>query len=215
MALGEHRKIILRDVLPLDIFNKLKEIAKEKNEAYNATLAGNILREETISHHIPLLEEFITKSIKLYSPFNEVTAEFLKILPGDDNLVTLKLTNLWINHMKQHEFNPVHRHSGHFSFIIFVQIPFDGEELRKNSPGVKGNYNLSGGVSFFHSGSDNPMEFFTEEKILPDRSWEGQVLIFPAHLHHCVYPFYNTDEARITVSGNIWIERKTRAEIEK
>jgi hypothetical protein len=209
MAIGTHQEIILQDVLPLDIFNKLKEIAKEKNQPYNETLAGNIVREEKISHHIPLLEEFITKSIKLYSPFNEVTEEFLKIIPGDErgNLVTLRLKELWINHMKQHEFNPVHRHSGHYSFIVFVQIPFDGEELRKNSPGVKGNYNLSGGLSFFHSGSDTTSACFTEEKILPDRSWEGQVLIFPASLNHCVYPFYNTEESRITISGNVWIER--------
>tara|TARA_R110002020_G_scaffold30686_4_gene96457 strand:- start:25 stop:663 length:639 start_codon:yes stop_codon:yes gene_type:complete len=207
MAIGTHQEIILQDVLPLDIFNKLKEVAKEKNQAYNETLAGNILREENINHHIPLLEEFITKSIKLYSPFNEVTEEFLKILPGEENLVTLKLTKLWINHMKQHEFNPVHRHSGHYSFIIFVQVPFDGEDLRKNSPGVKGNYNLSGGLSFFYNGSNLPTTCLTEERILPDKTWEGRVLIFPAYLNHCVYPFYNTEESRITISGNVWIER--------
>ena len=207
MAIGKHQEIILQDVLPLDIFNKLKEVAKEKNQAYNETLAGNILREENINHHIPLLEEFITKSIKLYSPYNEVSEEFLKILPGEENLVTLKLTRLWINHMKQHEFNPVHRHSGHYSFIVFVQIPFDGLELRRNSPGFKGNYNLSGGLSFFHKGSNMPTACFTEERILPDRSWEGRVLIFPAYLDHCVYPFYNTEESRITISGNVSIER--------
>jgi len=209
MTLGIHHEIILKDILPLDIFHKLKEIAKEKNKPYNDTLAGNIVREEKISHHIPLVEEFITKSIKLYSPFNEVTEEFLRVLPQrkDDNIVRLRLTDLWMNHMKKHEFNPVHRHFGHYSFIIFVQIPFDGAELRKNSPGAKGNYNLSGGVSFFHKGSDLPTACFTEEKILPDKTWEGRVLIFPAYLNHCVYPFYNTDESRITVSGNVWIER--------
>ena len=35
MAIGTHQEIILQDVLPLDIFNKLKEVAKEKNQAYN------------------------------------------------------------------------------------------------------------------------------------------------------------------------------------
>lgn len=217
MSFGVHQEIILKDILPADIFNKLKEIAKEKNEEYNATLAGNIVREETISHHIPLLEEFIAKSIKLYSPFNEVTEEFLKIIPHVENsdIIVLKLRDLWMNHMKKHEFNPIHRHSGHFSFIIFVQIPFDGLELRKNSPGVKGNYNMAGGLSFFHRGSDTPTACFTEEKILPDRSWQGQVLIFPAYLNHCVYPFYNTDESRITVSGNVWIERTSHAELVK
>ena len=210
MAIGKHQEIILRDTLPVDIFTKLKEITKESNEPFNSRLAGNIVREEILDHHVHLLEDFITKSIKMYSPFNEVTGEFLRMIPpleDNSNIVKLKLRDIWINHMKKHEFNPVHRHYGHYSFIIFVQVPFDGAELRQNSPGVKGSENLAGGLSFFHQGSDLPNACFTEERILPDKNWEGQVLIFPAYLNHSVYPFYNTDESRITVSGNIWIER--------
>jgi len=210
MTIGMHQQIILRDTLPVDIFNKLKEITKERNEPYNDKLAGNIVREETLDQHVELLEEFIIKSIKMYSPFNEITSEFLRMispLEDNSNIIKLKLRDLWINHMKKHEFNPVHRHYGHYSFIVFVQIPFDGAELRKNSPGFKGSENQSGGVSFFHRGGDNPTASFVEERILPDKNWEGDVLIFPAYLNHCVYPFYNTDESRITVSGNVWLER--------
>ena len=32
---------------------------------------------------------------------------------------------------------------------------------------------------------------------------EGTILFFPAKLKHCVYPFYNCDEDRISISGNI------------
>ena len=35
----------------------------------------------------------------------------------------------------------------------------------------------------------------------PDK--EGTMLFFPAKLQHCVYPFYNCDEDRISISGNI------------
>ena len=37
--------------------------------------------------------------------------------------------------------------------------------------------------------------------LTPD--YEGTMLFFPAALRHCVYPFYNTDEPRISISGNI------------
>ena len=32
---------------------------------------------------------------------------------------------------------------------------------------------------------------------------EGRMLFFPASLQHQVYPFYGTEEERITISGNI------------
>ena len=32
---------------------------------------------------------------------------------------------------------------------------------------------------------------------------EGTLVFFPAKLRHAVYPFYNCDEDRISISGNI------------
>ena len=32
------------------------------------------------------------------------------------------------------------------------------------------------------------------------------MLFFPAKLHHIVYPYYNCDEDRITISGNIGLD---------
>ena len=36
-----------------------------------------------------------------------------------------------------------------------------------------------------------------------DKTWEGHMLLFPSKLQHAVYPFYTSDEDRITVAGNI------------
>jgi hypothetical protein len=36
-----------------------------------------------------------------------------------------------------------------------------------------------------------------------DSSSEGTMLFFPAEMMHQVYPFYNCEEERITISGNI------------
>ena len=35
------------------------------------------------------------------------------------------------------------------------------------------------------------------------KNYEGTMLFFPAKLRHCVYPFYGTDEPRISIAGNL------------
>ena len=36
-----------------------------------------------------------------------------------------------------------------------------------------------------------------------DKSYIGKCMIFPAVLKHMVYPFFTSDDYRITVSGNL------------
>ena len=33
--------------------------------------------------------------------------------------------------------------------------------------------------------------------------YEGFMVFFPAKLRHCVYPFYEIDQPRISISGNL------------
>ena len=33
--------------------------------------------------------------------------------------------------------------------------------------------------------------------------YEGYMLFFPARLRHCVYPFYETENPRISIAGNL------------
>ena len=35
---------------------------------------------------------------------------------------------------------------------------------------------------------------------------EGTLLFFPSRLHHEVHPYYECDEQRISISGNIWLK---------
>ena len=57
--------------------------------------------------------------------------------------------------------------------------------MRKASPGIRSNSNVSGALEFVKGNSDTIND-----------------------LNHCVYPFYNTDSYRITVSGNLGLQRK-------
>ena len=36
-----------------------------------------------------------------------------------------------------------------------------------------------------------------------DKTWEGKIVMFPSYLMHTVYPFFTSDEYRISIAGNI------------
>jgi len=201
-------KAILNTMMPKDLFDKLKEIVSEKQQPYNNQLAGNIVREEGIMKHGLIFQDYLSNMIQMYEPFTtDYIPQILKRrIQRKGDKVKIELKDMWVNHMKQYEFNPIHQHEGCFSFIIFVKVPFKSEEMHKIAPGVHSNLNTAGAVTFFHQGSNKTDEFFTEEALFPDERWEGRCLIFPASLFHSVNPFYGTEETRITVSGNIFIE---------
>jgi|TARA_B100001996_G_scaffold371130_1_gene346146 hypothetical protein len=110
-----------------------------------------------------------------------------------------KLTmNWWVNYQYQTEFNPSHAHAGITSFVIWMKIPTRAEE----------QHNLP-----FHSSAASDFQFtytnilggVTELPIDMDPEMEGTMMVFPSSLHHQVHPFYNTDESRISIAGNlIW-----------
>ena len=43
----------------------------------------------------------------------------------------------------------------------------------------------------------------SELNVPVDKSFENRMIMFPAKLQHLVYPFYTSDDYRITCSGNI------------
>jgi hypothetical protein len=199
---------ILGTMLPPFLFEELKKIINKKNKPHHPHLAGNIVRAESFREHMPIFQDFFNKTILMYSPFTQgyIPQLLRRRIRREGDKIRIEMVDFWVNHMKQYEFNPLHNHEGCFSFIIFVKVPFKIEEMHKIAPGAKSNRNLAGAVTFVHQGSNTTDEFFTEETIFPDERWEGKCLIFPSSLHHLVHPFYGTEEARITVSGNIYIE---------
>ena len=105
-----------------------------------------------------------------------------------------KLESLWVNYQKQHEYFPIHKHYFLYSFVVFIKIPTVGEEQHR----------LPFRCPFQESTSD--FQFVVQDNeinfsLSPED--EGRILFFPASLRHQVYPFYECEEERITISGNI------------
>jgi len=188
--------IIKVDKIPDILFNKLKKIIKNKSKKANDTLAGNIEEEYFIPEAIPVFEKYLLDIIfKNQNLVNYMNNKF-KMNSKD---VPVKLDKMWVNYQKKHEFNPIHNHTGCFSFIIFVDIPYTMEEQFKYSKIKDSNSFRAGYLEFltFNSLGDLDLSYFPV-----DKTYNQSAFIFPALLCHTVYPFYKVNKPRITVSGN-------------
>ena len=117
---------------------------------------------------------------------------------------TLKLNSFWVNYQKKHEYNPIHAHQGIISFIIFIKIPFLLENEDKLSNTKDAMEHKNGRIMFTYQTCFNNISLLT---IDADKRYEGKMLMFPNTACHTVYPFYTSDDYRITVSGNLDIVR--------
>ena len=106
----------------------------------------------------------------------------------------------WVNYQKQNEFNPIHDHSGVYSFVIWMKIPYDGRKENQKDIARHSNTPSIGDFQFTYS---NMMGKSCIETYRLSPHYEGTMLFFPSQLPHQVYPFYDCDEERISVSGNI------------
>ena len=110
------------------------------------------------------------------------------------------LKSFWVNYQKQNEFNPNHDHTGVYSFVIWMKIPTKHLEQNKNPISSKSNAHL---ISAFEISYTNIFGRTRPYNYEMNPEMEGTMLLFPSNLKHQVYPFYNCDKDRISISGNI------------
>lgn len=192
--------------LPYDIFCDLKkEIKKIKDNTdtpeLKGKLAGNIERSYDLIHCKKSVENYVLNKLLEYdSKFN-----YLSSINNLNGNLPLVLESLWVNFQKKHEFNPNHNHSGVMSFVIWIEIPYDIKEEISSGSGKNSNNNLSSVFQFTYC---DILGHIINYPIYVDKSYEGKIMIFPNKLLHCVYPFFSSDEYRISVAGNVSINAK-------
>jgi len=180
----------------------LKEVEKIKLnfedtnlKSASSYLAGNIEKE----FHLVDSKEFVFDLMLPYTrgfqrEFNYLTD--VNVLTTPKKLV---LENAWVNFQKKYEFNPLHNHSGLLSFVIWLNIPYNKEDEVLAGPGKQSNSPLSGTFSFSYVDSIGKIK---THNLFIDKSWEYTMIMFPSNFMHTVYPFYTSDDYRISVSGN-------------
>jgi len=112
------------------------------------------------------------------------------------------LKTFWVNYQKENEYNPLHKHDGVYSFVIWMKIPTNHHEQNKNPIAHNSNAKKISTFNFYYSTILGEIKEF-EYKMNPEV--EGTIVFFPSKLNHGVYPFYNCAEDRISISGNISI----------
>lgn len=112
-----------------------------------------------------------------------------------------KLADLWVNFMAKHEFNPPHSHGGDLSFVIFVKVPYKSCDEEKIFPDASAPC-----AGMFHFMYSDIFGHISCEQIPVDMTYENDMFMFPAKLKHGVFPFYTSDEYRITVAGNLVLD---------
>ena len=197
---------ILSTKLPTEMLNILtKEVEKiissnfNSHSAYNQNLLGHMQHEYDLDNCINTVEPFVLYLAnaynKQYNWFNDSDANY-----ENDRPKQLKLTDLWVNIQKKHEFNPPHEHTGIMSFVIWIKIPYKLADEEAYFPPVSGNANRTSKFSFHYSNLVGQHQHYM---IDVDKDHEGTIAMFPSKLNHSVNPFYTSDDYRISISGNI------------
>ena len=189
----------------VDSLWKLIEESKKQPEDMKPELAGNISSSIRLDVNSPLIGDFVTNVIGSFIQQNINSF-------GPPWRVTMKegegwtLESLWVNFQKKHEFNPPHDHSGVYSFVIWMQIPTSFAEQRKLPICVNSNANTQ--ISNFAFSYTNTLGKVSTFAYNMEKEAEGYMVMFPSQILHQVFPFYENDGERISISGNINIEKK-------
>lgn len=188
------------DKIPTTLLKEFKSIIDSLQSdfsqgfKFNYSLAGEIKHEfrinppQNIKNYLKtLVDKFEYHSKYLSKNYNPIP--------------TLSTTELWVNFQQKYEYNPIHRHGGILSFVIWYQIPYYiTQEVEQYGFKPDKSDSKHGTFNFLY-----PLNQYDLKNIplLIDKNKEGTIAIFPSNLHHTVYPFYSSDDYRITIAGNI------------
>ena len=191
---------VLRYEVPLDIFNSINYIYEtnfHNLRSANTQLAGKIEKEHSLLYNGR--DESKTKRHNLV-PTN-VQQWFMDTYHHYLNWNKIKeyrtnLNSIWVNEMKQHEYNPNHVHRGMLytglSSVMILKLPSTyGKEYSAEHIQQNGRLQILGAANGQFAKID-----YQPTMDLRD------FYIFPYDMRHCVYPFNGTDETRRTLAAN-------------
>ena len=195
---------ILKYQVPFDIFTAINQIyEKNISNLYKANeqLVGKIEHEYSlfyggtdqskVKNHNLLptnVTDYFIKIFKHYLAFN-------KIRDYD-----MHINSIWVNEMKEHEYNPTHIHRGMLytglsSVMILKLASSYGREYSNAEVPQNGRLQILGAANgqFAKIDYQPPMNL-------------RDFYVFPYDMRHCVYPFNGTKETRRSLAANCDIQ---------
>lgn len=186
----------LCDIVPKNVIaslrTEIKQMDLENAESQDTYLGNNFQNVYTLTESNNIVESYI---LNICNSYNEAWPMYESgVLSTFKKNFDLYLSELWVNLQEKNQFNPSHKHTGLYSFVIWLDLPSE-DELRQTAGKFEFNYT-------------NSLGEILNYQIPLDKTFEGKVLFFPAKMNHSVYPFYQNNFTRITVSGNINLKEK-------
>ena len=89
------------------------------------------------------------------------------------------------------------------SFTIWLKIPTEYSEQKKHPIANDANSEAISNFAFQYVNMLGEIDNYTYPMV---SNLEGTMLFFPSNLKHQVYPFYNCNEKRISIAGNIGLD---------
>jgi hypothetical protein len=179
----------------------LKEVSGIMNNNFingkriNNTLVGNIKNEFALIE----AKEYLNKLLLPLCLEHNMAFKHTFTINNLKQDFSIVLESAWINFQQKYEFNPVHCHRGIYSFVIWLKIPFLISEEKLMPHSKDSNGTPPGSFEFLYT---DILGKIRTHKIEADMNYKNYAVIFPSELHHCVYPFFTSDEYRISISGN-------------
>jgi hypothetical protein len=191
---------ILKYEVPLDIFSTINSIYQNNFDTLdpaNKQLVGKIENEHSLFYG--------GKDESKMKNHNKLTSNVLKYFMDmfrhylNWNKIKdyeLHLNSIWVNQMKEHEYNPVHIHRGTLftglSSVMILSLPSTyGKEYSNDEVPQNGKLQILGAAN----GQFAKIDFQPSLKV-------RDFFIFPYDMRHCVYPFNSTNETRRTLAAN-------------
>ena len=206
--------LYVKTTISSDHLKELKEVANkildtsDTSQSKNYTLAGNIEKEFYLGESQKILEPYACSLANYYLELIKKPDVFKpesdeQFLDNTESFYTFD--KAWINFQKKFEFNPIHYHTRDFSYVLWIQIPYDLEEELSFSNCVNSNTPSNSLFNFYIT---NTAGNIVNRELMINKSWEGTMVLFPAKTKHQVYPFYTSDDYRISIAGNLKHNRR-------
>ena len=194
---------VLRYQVPLDVYNIINNIYEvRRHELYpaNKQLVGKIKNEHSLffdgtpnnkmqpHRHLPdNVMNWFWQKFQHYLNWNKI------------NEYKMHLNSIWVNEMKEHEYNPVHIHQGTLhtglSSVMILKLPEQtGIEYSAEDKPMNGTLQILGNSSGQFCNSD-----------YGPKLKERDFYVFPYDMRHCVYPF-NGPGYRRTLACNMDVD---------
>lgn len=205
-ALGYIQDTISDDLLP-NVRENVDQILNDFSLGKKSPLLpGNIKHEYVIDD-----EKSLEEVSSLVIPY---VREYVKVWPNScrtairsvhsDVILDFSLDEVWVNFQREGEIIPPHINNGLYSFVIWLDIPYDRRKLRETDFGVSSLNNMAGDFLFYvtNSNGENLMK-----PVICSKEYNNTLLIFPSNITHTDYQFKRTSENeslyKVSLAGTV------------